>query len=280
MLWQVICPIDSEDFRSAATEFKSYAQSSDRVLSIHFIKSKEQLNSTIIKSNVRIGIVCGWYSILTREILEIPQYKFWGIHHSLLPKYRGFSPLVWSVINGDEELGSTIFQITPEMDAGDYVAQIRVKNQENASIGQIMGQVESRVLIELLKNWEELKTGRAKLYAQDVSKITLAKKRTDADGRIRWNDSAKQVHNFIRAQSKPYPGAYFYLQDSKFRVYESEIADISHAIAPGVVLELDESMLRVSCGKGTAINLPLRSIESREESEVNKLRVGLNLNQS
>jgi methionyl-tRNA formyltransferase len=185
---------------------------------------------------------------------------------------------VWSVINGDEELGSTIFQITPEMDAGDYVAQIRVKNQENASIGEIMQQVESKVLIELLKNWEELKTGQVKVYAQDLSKITLARKRTDADGRIQWNDTAQQVHNFVRAQSKPYPGAYFILQESEFRVYESEVADISQAITPGVVLKIDKSKLRVSCGMGTAINFPLGSIESLNGSDVNELRVGLSLN--
>lgn len=275
--WQVICPNDSNDIRSVADEFKDFAESNNRIQSIYFMKPREQIDSIINKFHVRIGIVCGWYSILSKDILDIPQFHFWGIHHSLLPRYRGFSPLVWSIIKGDEFIGSTIFMITPEMDAGDYVAQVRIQNDENESISEIMIRVEEKILSELLTFWEDMKAGKATLYEQNKSEVTFVKRRTDADGEIQWNNSATEVHNFIRAQSKPYPGAYFFVNETEFRVYRSNVSERYHDIEAGYIIDSCNDIIQISCGNGTVINLPLNSIESGDKTDITQLKVGSNL---
>jgi methionyl-tRNA formyltransferase len=168
--------------------------------------------------------------------------------------------------------------ITPEMDAGDYVAQVRIQNHEGQSISDIMLHVEEKILLELLNSWEALKTGKATLHQQNKLEVTYAKKRREADGEINWNKPAREVHNFVRAQSKPYPGAYFKFQEKVFRVYSSNISDKSHDIEVGYIIGSRKDIIEISCGNGTVINLPLSSIESEDKSNLSELKVGLNLN--
>ena len=97
--WLVIHPEDINDERSVKDEFIEYCNTN----SIQFLvtKTAKQANKIMEEENFRFAMVCGWYWILPGYLVTRKEKSFYGIHNSLLPKYRGGSPLVWAIINGE-----------------------------------------------------------------------------------------------------------------------------------------------------------------------------------
>ena len=126
---------DNNDIRSCFNEFKSFCHNNE----IPFLvaKGKECLNNAIEKFTPDSVFVCGWYWIIDENVLnKIPKGIF-GIHNSLLPKYRGHAPLVWSMLNGDETVGASLFQIEEGMDTGKIYHQW-ISQRENKYIGDVI----------------------------------------------------------------------------------------------------------------------------------------------
>ena len=132
----IIHPDDTKDKRSVMNLCSEYAKS---VNSKFIVSSSIKKTEKIIKDySPDIVLVCGWYSIFSKELLIIPKKGFFGIHHSLLPKYRGGSPLVWSIINDEKFVGSTVFRLENKLDSGLIAMQIKIKNNINLSIQDIL----------------------------------------------------------------------------------------------------------------------------------------------
>ncbi|WP_217425598.1 methionyl-tRNA formyltransferase, partial [Magnetospirillum sp. SS-4] len=197
--------------------------------------------------------VCGWYRLLDNEILSLAPNGMWGVHNSLLPKYRGGSPLVWSIINGDDTVGSTVFKISEGVDNGEILFQISITNNTNDDIKSLLNKIESALTRELPRKWESLVTGQAQLSIQDENKATYCGQRIEDDGQIDWYKNSKEIHNFIRAQSDPYPCAFTYYKRSKIHILSSNIIEITYHGTPGQVLRRDTDSITVACGNSSAI---------------------------
>ncbi len=188
------------------------------------LKNHDFLNH--IKSlKVDIGIVISYGKILPQELLDIPKFGFINIHAGLLPKYRGASPVNTSIKNGDITTGTTIIKVSHELDAGDIImqAEIPIEHNDNAdSIFDKLSDLGGELIIRALKEYEE--KGFCASYVQDHSKCSYAHKIKKEDCLINWNDSSKNIFNFIRSLSS-LPCAHTHYKEKNLKIYKSEIID-------------------------------------------------------
>lgn len=260
--WTIIHANDVHDPRSALSDFQEYA----RLYDIEFIvpSSVTETKKMLRDRGFGIGFVCGWYAILDSDALASVPHGLWGIHNSLLPKYRGSSPLVWSILNGDPIVGSSVFRLAEGMDSGDILLQVQVENSSTDDIRSILTKIEAALVVELPNRWSDLMSGQARLSSQVDQDATYCGQRSERDGLIDWNRSAWEVHNFIRAQSSPYPGAYSYLNREKVRVLKTSPLSLIYDGKPGQILQRKDSSIYVACGSRSALEIFDISIQGEQ----------------
>lgn len=251
--WTVIHPADSADARSDYAEFQVFAKANN--LEILLANSGSEAKARIASLRPDIGFVCCWYWLIDGQTLDAVHGGLWGIHNSLLPKYRGGAPLVWSIINGDKIVGTTVFRILEGMDDGDVLLHVPVELQPDQGIAEALEAIEKRLVELLPEKWAQLMAGNAVVTVQDQNAATYCGQRAEADGLIEWEKSASDVHNFIRAQSTPYPCAFSYLADEKIKMLKSKVFAGVHFGTPGQVLQRQTGSVMISCGYNTAISI-------------------------
>ncbi|MDO8998186.1 MAG: formyltransferase family protein [Bacteroidota bacterium] len=175
--------------------------------------------SEIIESiNPDVILIMGWYYMVPKKIRDLAKYGAWGIHASMLPDYAGGAPLVWAIINGEKETGITLFKLDDGIDDGDIIEQEKIVIGENDSIKEVYEKVtiaSKNILLKVLQNISTIK-----FTPQDKSKIKIYPQRKPDDGEIDLTKTAKDLYNFIRAQSSPYPGAFIRTVDGKKLIIE------------------------------------------------------------
>ena len=149
-----------------------------------------------------------------------------NIHGSLLPKYRGSTPHVWAIINGEKEAGITAHFIDESVDNGDIVHQIKVPIQDDDTGAMILKKYNQQYPLLIKKILIDIKCDSLKVRAQDATKATYFGKRTPEDGHINWNWSKERIRNWIRAQAHPYPGAFFFINNVKVIVNKASFCDL------------------------------------------------------
>ena len=212
---------------STYIDFKKIAERHN-ITGIYFDKTRQDdFAAEVIKLKPDLIIVAGWHYILSSKILNIPPLGVIGLHASLLPKYRGSSPLTWQLINGEKEAGITLFYIEDGggVDTGDIIGQESFLIEENDTIKELISKSETGAFNLLEKYLPLIEQGSAPRIKQDESQATIYKQRIPADGEIDWNDSPENIRNFIRAQTKPYPGAFTFIGNKKVTVWDADISE-------------------------------------------------------
>lgn len=154
-----------------------------------------------------VGILASFGKILPREVLEISKHGILNIHPSLLPKYRGPTPVQTAILNGEQETGVTIIKMDEKVDHGPIIAQFKeeIKPDDTAeSLYERLFAAGAKVLTTILPAYLKSKI---ELREQDHSQATFSKKLTRDDGKIDWKKPDDYLERFIRAMS-PWPGAF------------------------------------------------------------------------
>lgn len=179
--------------------------------------------SNILKSKRKydLGFSVGWQRIIPTEILNKFKYGVYGMHCSKykLPNGRGRSPINWSIIKGSTYLYCNIFKYNKNIDDGDLVYFEKLFFSENEDINTIQ-----QKLSFVFSNFVNIKKDfyKNKKKQKKTKNIIYFKKRSSRDGEINlYKFTAKKLHNFIRAQTTPYPGAYIVFKNKKYRLYKS-----------------------------------------------------------
>ncbi|MBL0310990.1 MAG: methionyl-tRNA formyltransferase [Bacteroidetes bacterium] len=157
----------------------------------------------IKKINPDVILVMGWYYMIPASIRNLSKYGAWGIHASLLPDYAGGAPLVWAMINGENQTGVSLFKLSDGVDDGDIIAQKKIKISANDNIKTLYDKA-THTSIEILNTSLKQGVKKIKITPQNLSKQKIYPQRSPADGKIDWTWSADNIRNFIRAQTKPY----------------------------------------------------------------------------
>jgi len=210
--------------------------------------------------NPDIAVLASYGHILPKRVLDIPKRGCLNIHPSLLPKYRGPSPVVGAILNGSSETGVTVMTVLPKVDNGHILAQLKVgidQEETTQSLTPKLFQLGAELLIHTIPLWIE---GEINPQPQDESKATYTRTYTKEDGRIDWNISATQIASMIRAFT-PWPGCYTTWQSRTFKVIEAvPMPETESNYTPGQVIELARDDMKAGVITGNGV-LGLRKVQ-------------------
>ena len=166
-------------------------------------------------------VVVAYGKIIPREIIDIPKYGIINVHSSLLPKYRGASPIHSAILNGDKETGVSIMYIEEELDSGDVILMESCEITETDTLGTLHDRLKVLGAELLGKTLDLIENGEVSAAPQDHSKATFVKPITKEEEKIDWNKSTNEVYNKVRGLN-PFPGAYTVFKDTVVKIYETE----------------------------------------------------------
>jgi methionyl-tRNA formyltransferase len=200
-------------------------------------------------------IVVGWYHMVPASWRKIaPAY---GLHASLLPDYSGGAPLVWAMINGERRTGVTLFQFDDGVDSGPVIGSLATDIKSDDTIATLYARIEKLGLQLLVNNLPLIAMGAETITHQDENKRRIFPQRSPDDGGIDWNWSAQRILNFVRAQTRPYPGAYTKLDGCRLILWECQIVEVQNVVlTPGQFGKYEENIV-AGCGDGRIIELNL-----------------------
>lgn len=185
--------------------------------------------------------------ILPQSVLDIPPKGCVNIHASLLPQYRGSAPYQWAVLDGQKETGVTAQFMALKMDAGDVIDAAVTDIGPDETAGELLDRLAVLGAELLSKTMGRLRDGEVTAVPQDESQVTYAPMLDKSMCPIDWTKTAQQVHDHVRGLN-PWPVATADLGEKRFKVYTTAIAEGSGA--PGMVLGLTRTGLRIACGEG------------------------------
>lgn len=169
-------------------------------------------------------IVAAYGKIIPSDILSIPRFGCLNLHPSLLPKYRGPSPIQTAILNGDETTGLTIILMDEKIDHGPIIAQkkMKISPEDNyQSLEKKLAQLAADFLIEILPQYFQ---GKIKTKPQNESKASYTKILTRQDGQIDWQQSAVQIARQVRA-FYPWPGAWTEFNGLRVKILKAKAVD-------------------------------------------------------
>ena len=215
-------------------------------------------------------VTAAYGQILSAELLGVPVVAAINLHGSLLPAYRGAAPVARAIQRGESESGVTVIRMTPRIDAGGMLKIARVSIDPDETAGVLedrLAVLGAPLVVETLR---ELLEGRCETISQVRAKVTKAPKLHKEDGLIDWSQSARAIHNLVRAM-QPWPSAFSYLDGNRadeaeplrLIVYQTEPVEAIGDLAPGAVLEAQGDRLVVATGEG-AIRLVNVQIPGRK----------------
>jgi methionyl-tRNA formyltransferase len=196
-------------------------------------------------------VVCDYGQILKPETLAMARLGGINLHASLLPKYRGAAPINWAVYHGELETGDTVIHMTPAVDAGPAIAQVRLSigpNDTAASLEPRLAELGAPLVTQAI---EELIAGTARAIAQDPTQATRAPRLKKTDGQVDWSRSAAAIRNQVRALV-PWPKTFTFWQrptGEPLRLILEKISLVDIQGEPGVVLEAAGDRLVVATGE-------------------------------
>ena len=196
-------------------------------------------------------IVAAYGLILPQNILNIPKFGPINIHPSLLPKYRGASPIQTTILSNDQEAGTSIMLMDKKIDHGPIIAlkKIKIENENSVDLSKKLAELGADLLITILPKWfkKEIKP-----VPQDHQKATFTRLIKKMHGKIIWEKSAQQIEQMLMAY-QPWPGIYTVFDNLTLKILEVEVLKIKHQHAPGKVFVAKDKELAVACEKNALV---------------------------
>ncbi|MEN9554217.1 MAG: Bifunctional polymyxin resistance protein ArnA [Planctomycetota bacterium] len=218
--------------------------------------------------------VIGWSQILHREALATARVGVIGAHASLLPHNRGSAPINWALIRNEKSTGNSLIWLTEEVDEGRLIDQISFPITPFDTCATLYERVAESNQIMIERVLGELFAGRVPGAVQEVTSEPLLPRRRPADGLIQWAETSETIYNFVRALTRPYPGAFSFLDRVRWTVQAcallpgtvtAEAAGRQFGEIVGASLSPCEDAcgLVIQCGVGQLLLLEIEDLEGR-----------------
>lgn len=224
------------------------------VLQPEKIRTAEFLDE-IKRQNPDIIAVAAYGKLLPKELLELPRFGCINVHASLLPKYRGASPIQWAVINGETKSGVTIMHMAEKMDEGDIILSREVELSPEETAGSLhdkLAQLGGPALLEAMKL---LETGCAPRTVQNGEEATYVRMLDKAMGNLNFRQPAEYLERFIRGLN-PWPSAYTKLDGKTIKFWKAKtlpadrLSKEARTAEPGTVVMVERDGFGVLTGDG------------------------------
>lgn len=196
-----------------------------------------------------IIIVEAFGQIIPRVILDMPKYGCVNVHASLLPKYRGASPIQWAVINGEKITGVTTQRMDDGIDTGDIIMKEEVALREDETGGSLFDRLAGVGAKLCVKTMEAIENGTAVYTPQDSTQATHTAKIHKELGSIDWTKGAEEIECLIRGLD-PWPSAYTRLGDKILKIWKAEVVSEQSEAEPGCIVKVEKNRILVQTGRG------------------------------
>ncbi|MER7730290.1 methionyl-tRNA formyltransferase [Streptomyces erythrochromogenes] len=182
-----------------------------------------------------IIVANNWRTWLPPRVFNLPRHGTLNVHDSLLPKYAGFSPLIWALINGETEVGVTAHMMNDELDAGDIVRQEAVPVGPKDTATDLFHRTVDLIAPVTVGALDLIASGQREFVRQDRSQASFFHKRSVEDSRIDWTWSAQELDRLVRAQSEPYPSAFTFHRGRRIEILAAFVSEGRYGGTPGRV---------------------------------------------
>jgi len=204
-----------------------------------------------------IIVVVAYGKILPRYVLDFPKYGCINVHGSLLPEYRGASPIQRAVMDGKKVTGVTTMYLADGVDTGDMLLKAEYQIGENDNTGKVFDDLALLGADLLMETLDGIEKGTITPKKQDDSKATHAEKITNEECAVSFDDEAMTVHNKIRGLY-PFPGAFCYVNGKILKLCESRRLDKDYDGNIGEVVETSKEGVTVKCKTGSVLLTKLK----------------------
>ena len=233
------------------------------------VNSLDTLNA-LRKLEPELVFVVGWSQLVHDPFIAVAREGVFGMHPTLLPRHRGRAPIPWAILCGLARTGVTLFEIVDSTaDSGAIVGQVTVDIAADETATTLFDRL-AAAHVELVRECvPQLLAGTAPRVPQDPSRASAWPKRMPADGIIDWETRAPYLYDWVRAQTRPYPGAFTFHGDEKVVVWRARAVDLRVDAPAGSIVSDGPEGLIVACGEG---GLVLEDVETNV-----RLGVGMQL---
>jgi methionyl-tRNA formyltransferase len=220
-------------------------------------------------------VVAAYGHILPQEVLKLPQHGCINVHPSLLPKYRGSSPIASAIVQGEKVTGVTIMLLDEGMDTGPILRQVEVTISDDDTTGTLtarLAAIGAKVLLDALPDWL---TSKTEPQPQDESRATYSRQIVKEDGEIDWRLSALEIWRRVRA-FEPWPGSYTRWAGKRLKVVKAIPLNGEKKGEAGTVIDLQRSSLApagVITGDGV-LGLLSVQLEGKREMPASEFLIG------
>jgi methionyl-tRNA formyltransferase len=240
--------------RSARCRFDDIAAQFDA----EYIETND-VNADLTLNGIRklepdLVFVVGWYQLVREPFIALAREGVFGMHPTLLPRHRGRASIPWALLSGLARTGVTLFEIVDETaDSGAIVGQAVVDIEPDETATTLFERV-AAVHLDLIREYvPQIISRAAPRIPQDPLRASAWPRRRPADGIIDWEARAPYLYDWVRAQTRPYPGAFTYLGDEKVVVWRARPVEHDEVAAAGtIVAERPEGPV-VACGEGALL---------------------------
>lgn len=238
----------------------------NKIEAIQHSRLNKEVHQMIASMEPDLIIVGEYHFILRRELFEIPRYGAINLHGAPLPRYRGAHPINWMIINGETEGAVTCHYISDGLDNGEIISQYTFPILVTETAYDIRPKIEStgrRLLKDVLRRFKV--EGKVAGIPQNEDNALYTPPRKPEDGLIDWDKPPKQVYDFVRALTRPYPGAFALHDSKKVYLWQLELPagkDINNGIncvMPGTIVDKWERGFKVAAKGGTVTVLDWES---------------------
>ncbi len=219
--------------------------------------NSQEAKAWLTEKKAELFVVCDYGQILSREALSLARLGGINLHASLLPKYRGAAPINWAIYHGETETGVTVIHMTPQLDAGPCLVQVRTPIEPQETTPHLEIRLAELGISAVIKAIEMLSRGDTQnVVSQAANLATKAPRLKKEDGQVDWSRPAAAISNQVRAL-QPWPKTYTFCKLSNaepLRLILEKVTPLpaqkSEPATPGTIMEASPNTLVVACGEG------------------------------
>jgi methionyl-tRNA formyltransferase len=234
--------------------------------------NSEETIATLRALDPELIFVVGWSQLVKEPFLALAREGVFGMHPTLLPRHRGRAPIPWAILSGLARTGVTLFEIVDSTaDSGTIVGQVVVEIASDETATTLFDRLAKAHVALVQELLPPLLARSAPRIPQDNRRASTWPKRTPADGIIDWETRAPYLYDWVRAQTRPYPGAFTFLGDEKIVVWRARPVELEQRAPAGTIVASRPEGHVVACGEG---GLLLEEVETRAGPLVVGARLG------
>jgi methionyl-tRNA formyltransferase len=219
-----------------------------------------------------LNVVVAYGQIIPSSIIYLPEYNSINVHFSLLPKYRGASPVQWAILNGERKTGITIFELNEKMDEGDILTQEEIEifpDEQAPELEARLAKKGAELLIETIAKIDEITK-----HKQDHSTASYAPLIKKEDGKIDWMKDALHIERQIRAFT-PWPSVYVFFREKRVKIHKGKkTEDKIELSSPGEILAIKKEGIEICCGGGSVFLIEILQPENKNKMDAYAFSLG------